>query len=448
MGRLSRIFMLGFEIPGLDSRSHIEAMGYRTWQITQSLLADNHKVYLCARHLRRTEHPVAPVPKLHGNLEYERVDFRDLRWTRRMNRRLKEFNPDCIIAVGSLCSILATKLHTSLPIWMDIYGDNLAEHQLSMAALRSDRGRLASIWFDRKILKRGDVFSVCSTPQKYALVGRLAAVGRLSRYSVGYEFVYVVMPGAFNQTVTGKQLLVQESNVSFLRANGKDSDDFLVLWCGSYNTWSDLDTLFSGLSIAMESNPRIVYLSVGNPTVSEDEHRRFWERVSCSPYRDRFRMLGRIPHNENWRLYQKCDCGVSTDKAVYEAQLGTRTRLVEMIAAGLPVVTSELCELSHMLSKSGVALTYPAGDSLAFAAQLIKLSRDDELRSRLSKAGKDFVGRELSSFSTTAVIREWLQSPKRAPDYKLNRRIGFLGRIRFIARALAWIIRGQISQGR
>ena len=65
---------------------------------------------------------------------------------------------------------------------------------------------------------------------------------------------------------------------------GIDADAFVLLWSGSFNTWCDVDTLFTGIERAMERLPSLVFLSTGGEVRGHDEVRtRTFARSSREP---------------------------------------------------------------------------------------------------------------------------------------------------------------------
>ena len=127
-------------------------------------------------------------------------------------------------------------------------------------------------------------------------------------------------------------------------------------------------------------------------------------------------MLGWRPWAEIPQFYQESDVGINIDALHYETLYGTRTRLVEMIASGLPVVTSLGAELSYLLRDHNAALTFAVGDWQTMGEQLVRLATDRTLRNIMAKTAYDFATGDLSFANTTTAIRNWVQHPKLAPD--------------------------------
>ena len=148
----------------------VEARNYRTWQFVEPLLADGHQVCLVVSH--RTNQVVLAHPWSPG-LSYHRLNLREWGWTDRVRRLLDDFGPDGVLAVTFNSCLRATRVAMGRPVWMDIYGDKLAEVQVGEYTQNNSRGHRTQLQHLRTVLGGGDVYSTCSTAQKHALVGQL-----------------------------------------------------------------------------------------------------------------------------------------------------------------------------------------------------------------------------------------------------------------------------------
>jgi len=70
--------------------------------------------------------------------------------------------------------------------------------------------------------------------------------------------------------------------------------------------------------------------------------------------------------------------------------------LLEAMAAGLPVVASDIDPLNHIVVEGETGMLANPAEPEAFAAALIKLLKNPELAHRLGKAGRDWCLREFS----------------------------------------------------
>jgi len=236
----------------------------------------------------------------------------------------------------------------------------------------------------------------------------------LNHRTFGYEFAEVIMPGALPPPAQPSS----RSSGNPLSSMGIKPGDFVVLWCGGYNTWTDVETLFSGLEKAMRQNEHIHFVSLGASTYSQpaDMYSRLLELTSGSIFKSRYHMLGWRPWCEIADYYQVCDVGLNIDALHYETIYGTRTRLLEMMANNLPVITTLGSEISYYLSSQQACLGFPVGNPEALANAVIRLAADPALVEGMRiKAAELCIG-ELSYESTTAPLRAWARAPFHSPD--------------------------------
>lgn len=411
---MARVFMVGYPPPPMCQDEKIEAAHYRTWQFLQPLLADGHTLRLCAVSSANTGQGSGRLGVLRGHLQYYAMSFEQRGWVGQLQQAHDAFEPDCVVAVNFDASLFATKLRTSQPVWMDIYGDALTIMQAQAHRSGRNRGLATTIGFLRSVLQSGDIFSVCGTPQSHMLVGELAMTGRLSHETFGYDFVRVILPGAPAAT-TG---VSRPHDRVLLAAQGISADDFVVLWCGGYNTWTDVDTLFAALELAMAGCPRLHYVSVGASTYTapDNVYDRLLKMIDGSAYRDRFHMLGWRPWAEVSTYYAESDIGLNIDALHYETIYGTRTRLVEMMAAGLPVITSLGSELSYLLRDRQACLSFEIGDWRGLGESLLSVAADPAERARLAQTALAVARSDLSFAVTALPLRNWVRAPQAAPD--------------------------------
>ncbi len=402
---MTKILIIGTAPGHLRTRGRAEARGYRTWQLTEPLISKQHDVYLIG------DNSFEDISKQQNNFHFESYNL--LSNLKRVKKACSRFKPDCIIGAAFLGSLVAASINYNVPTWMDIYGDPITQDQLRMWGINSIRGQLTVIGFEEMILTKGDIFSTCSTPQKYALIGKLSRMERLVPRALGYDFVYAMLPGG--------KLVKNKPNEKIVRGKRVNDDAFIVLWTGGYNLWADVHTLVRALEIAMDDNKTIKYVSVGGPVVNKNQYDQFVTLVDKSRHKERFIVLDWLPHSQMDALCAESDVGITTNSNCYEILLGNKTNQIAMISAGLPVITSDGCELSQLLDKLGAAISVPIGDYNQLARAILQVANNRKLREEMSQKGLKVVEKELSFDATVKPLLSWVQRPAFAPDkYKRN----------------------------
>ena len=191
-----------------------------------------------------------------------------------------------------------------------------------------------------------------------------------------------------------------------------------MLWCGSFNAWTDVELLFAALSRAMDQSPQLEFVAVGGAVRGHDEKTfaRFQRLVGGSPHAARIKLLGWVPSETVDALLLECDLGINIDSRNNETFFGARNRIATMLACGLPVLSTLGAEISHELNRLELGLFVELGDQDALVeAMLYGLSRREEL-AELGRRGREFALRAYSREETTRECLQWLAAPRLAPD--------------------------------
>lgn len=414
---MSRVLVIGHVPLPFENLKKFYAPGARTWHFSQPLIADGHEVVIVGIRIPFVYDEGLPEiieRQERGCIVYS-ITQKEVEKLVLVNDLVEKHNPDCIIAVNSYPSYIASIVRTEIPLWADINGCLLAEAQMKASVYDDDWYLEHFDRMDHRIIARADRFSTVSLRQKYELVGEIAYARRLTSITAGYDFVSDI-PNALPDTKIG------EEGACALRE--KFGDDFLVLWSGGYNTWTDVETLFKGLSMAMEENRKIRFVSTGGSIDGHDEvtYPRFVSMVEASVYPDRFLLEGWIDHDVARSYYLACDLGINIDAPTYEVMFGSRNRIVDWAGAGLPALSTDLCELTEELARAGLLFTFEAGNPESLTGMLVKLAADKEKLDETGVRLKRYVRDRFSYDKTTSALREWVRDPSNSPDFH-NRKI-------------------------
>lgn len=397
-----------------ENQKRLYGFNIRTWNTVKPLWKDGHEVILIGLRTKGAYQNEETLPKIIKSRQmgftYYALDESLFRNNRFLQRIYDEFQPDCIIGVNTLPASKAVALKTNKPIWADLNGFIMAEAQ-AKAHVYDDNTYLNDFWqYEKIVLKRADIFSVVSLPQKFALIGELAVSGRLNKYTFGYEFVYHIPNSIDDIEYQHKRKAIREICV--------DNYDFVILWSGSYNTWTDINTLFMAVETAMDKNPKIKFVSIGGPVIGHDEktYYKFLDKVRLSKFSNRFIFNEWVPTEDIPNYYFESNVGINIDKFNYETLLGARTRIVDMLKAGLPVLTSLGTEISYLIEKEKLGFVYPLGDAEELARTILFLVENRELLREYGQRGKEYVFKNLTSDEVTTSLREWVKNPRPAPD--------------------------------
>ncbi len=382
------------------------APGTRSWQFAAALAAEGHAVLLACAPIPGAT--FAPPPAV----ELEERDGRDHRppasWRRskiRTNgeRLVEAFAPDALIGAAPGPSAWAADAAGELPLWVDFFGDPLAEGQAREAVYPGLESFGAYAGQVAPLLRRGDAFSAVSQRQRLALIGQLGLAGRLRGAAAGHEFVEVLPCAAESETPGPPAVAAAPSEKTFL-----------VFWSGGFNTWCDVPTLVAGLEAAMDQRPELTFVATGGEIAGHDDRTAedFRERVAASRHARRFLLLGQVPRQEAETWLRRAQLALITEKKLYERELGSSGRVSGWLAAGKAILCSGCSELAEELGRprSGAHLRARAiADSLA--ARLVEAAGAPQRLRELAARAAGHAREHLTYAATTAPLRAWAQEP-------------------------------------
>lgn len=399
---------------------------HRTWHFARVLQSAGMTLDLIVLQVEgdARKDPSQPplIPAEREGLPYHTVNAADPEEIRSiLTARLAQSSPDAIVSVNVNASYLACQLPTWLPIWADLYGHLMGEAQAK--CLRDGDDRLLAHFWQRQriILRRADRFSTVSLRQKFATLGELGAVGRLNRFTASYRFIDVIPSAASEEYLT---LPTDHYSYQF-RGPLFPRDAFAVLWSGGFNTWTDPVGLAAALSLAMEQVPRMHLVVTGGEIRGHDEKTfaEFKEKMSQAGLAERCHFLGWIEGKQLLQLYRDVDLGLNFDALIYESVFGARTRLTNMMAAGLPVLTTITTEISEVIEHHQLGFAVPAGDVSAYAECLVRAAKNTLECKRRGRRAREYVKKYFSYEETARPLLQWLESPQPAPDNLEKKRL-------------------------
>jgi glycosyltransferase involved in cell wall biosynthesis len=303
---------------------------------------------------------------------------------RRFDRlRLPELLAGCDAAVaqGQLANDLLLAL-PELPVAIDLYDPWLIENltyapTLGLDPYRNDH----ATWVLQ--MSRGDLFLASSEEQRTFYLGFLAALGRVNpdRMAADPDLsrLVAVVPFGVPATLPAHQPVLPAPVPGERR----------LLFGGLYD-WYDPWTLLDALALLDESvYPRkgtgtwVLFL-IRNPNPGSTPQRLFAEvEERCRRlgwWGSRVRAIDWVPAERRYDLLRDVDLLVAPHRPSLETQLSLRTRFLDALAAGCPVVTSAGGAMSRLLAEHRAGWIAPSGDAPALARCLAEALADPASR--------------------------------------------------------------------
>jgi hypothetical protein len=147
---------------------------------------------------------------------------------------------------------------------------------------------------------------------------------------------------------------------------------------------------------------------------------------------DAIEIVDWVAHDQRRARLARADAAVTLDAGGIEARYAFRTRLVDALAAGLPVIATTGEVVGDAAAAQGAGFTVPPGKPEALAHLLAQLA-DDPARLTSARARAPGVADGWAYEKTVAPLAEWCRDPRRAragtPSLRAPR-AGMLGRLR------------------
>jgi hypothetical protein len=285
---------------------------------------------------------------------------------RRFERgRLAARLADCdgAVAQGQLANDLVLEM-PGLPVAIDLYDPWLIENfayrdTLGLDPYRNDH----ATWVLQ--MSRGDFFLCSSEEQRNFYLGFLAALGRVNpeRIAGDPDLETLIAPVPFGVP----DELPPHRPVLPPRAAG----EVRLLFGGLYD-WYDPWTLLDALTVL--DRPGWTLLLIRNPNPESTPQRLFAEVEARCRLLDwwgsRVQAFDWVPAERRYDLLRDVDLLVAPHRPSLETRLSLRTRFLDALAAGCPVVTSEGGAMSRLLAEHRAGWVAPPGDAKALARML------------------------------------------------------------------------------
>ena len=332
------------------------------------------------------------------------------------------------------------------PLVADIYDPFVLEtlfiHQRKIPNLRDREAvHLHDLGVFNELLRRGDHFLVASDRQKDLVTGCLLALGRIGPEALdvgpALDHLLSVVPFGIEETSRSSESDVSSSPIRGEASSSpadfqsqfpqiKDSD-ILLLWGGVLSSWYDPETLLRAMKTAREADPRLklLFLSTGHPNPlvpsmdAVPEAKRLAAELGLTPEVVIFND-GWIEYRRRGPIFQRADIGVSIHKTHFETRYAFRTRMLDYLKYGLPIVGTEGDVFAELVAVERLGRVVRSGDVEDLAGALVVLAGDPgeraAIRNRMTAVRERFLWER-----TVAPLAAWCERTL-AGDFRPLRR--------------------------
>lgn len=308
---------------------------------------------------------------------------------------------------------------------VDIY-DPMHLEQLEQSRADDPRRRSMNIAATTQVindqLRRGDFFLCASEEQRHFWLGQLAGVGRLnpSNYDRDSSMRALLAVAPFGLPDIPPQR-TRPAIKGVVR--GISEEDKVVLWGGGVYNWFDPLTLVRAIDQLRHRHHdiRLFFLGMRHPNPNVPEMQMAWEtRRLC----DDLGLTDKVVFfNEEWVDYEDrqnylldADVGVSTHYLHVETTFSFRTRMLDYLWAGLPIVATEGDSFGRLISDEGLGVAVPERDVEALVLALERALYDTDFVTRC-RENVAAVQRRFTWDSTLAPLVDFCREGGRAADF-------------------------------
>ena len=343
--------------------------GIRYWELAHALQRKGHEAVILSRHLESgfTGGSIAFI----GRASISNL----ITWIRRA---------DYVIQAGRPMPILLSLLFRKKLIF-DQYDPVIFEFLEKKSGSFQEELRkqlMLLLWKVRQriILRFGDGFLVANEKQKDLLIGQMTILGHKNKLDS-----VTVLPFGLSQEPPVKTR-------SVLRGTRIKDSDFLLVWGGGIWDWFDPFTLLRALLKikARRDDVKAYFPSIMPP--SPDSRKM----AVVDEFLAEARRLGLLDStvfvNSGWTPYEQradylleADAGISLHKDSLEARFAFRTRILDYLWAGLPIIASKGDSWAELIEKRGLGITVAPGDVDGVVMAITKMADDGLFRMRSSE---------------------------------------------------------------
>ena len=329
---------------------------------------------------------------------------------------------DVILFQGHAMSSFPALAKTSKVVVVDIYDP------MHLEQLEQGRELPCSTWelnvdIATRVLNQqlalGDFFLCASERQRPFYLGQLAALGRINPATYEndphLERLLAVVPFGLSEVPP-----VHERQVLKGVRPGIGADDKLLIWGGGLYNWFDPKTLIRAVAQVAKRHDdvRLLFLGTKHPGVDE--------MAIVRESRELARELGVLDtavfFNDTWVEYDargsyllESDAGVSTHNLHVETTFSFRTRILDYLWAGLPMVVTEGDGFADLVEREHLGFVARANDVESLAGGIESVLYDK----KFAADARANVARVREQFLWSRTLRplvDFVREPSHAAD--------------------------------
>ena len=265
-------------------------------------------------------------------------------------------------------------------IVVDFYCPFWLENSISIADLNSSFKYQIRIDIDevRDQLRIGDFFICATMRQRDMLIGMLSVIGRITPAQLHHDPALTSLIGIVPFGLTSNDFSATGQTVQSLMPAATREDRTFV-WGGGIHDWLDVETPIRAMIALRDRRPKVRLLFATNRSHPEHDSRRAALRAQLMA--EDAGLLGKsvhfldgwVPYDQRDRYLRGATAGIVCHQDHVETRFAFRTRVLDYLWAGLPIVTSDGDEFADLVRKFDLGIVVPPGDPQALANAFVNL---------------------------------------------------------------------------
>jgi len=388
---------MGAEMPG---------PAIRAWQLAE-VLGEHVDVVLASTVAVEGAHPNVELRLATGGALAEMLGWSD------------------VCFVPSALVYMAQELRsTAKPVAVDIYdpyhlenlemgGDDRAEHDIAVSR---------QVGVLNAAMRRGDIFTCASERQRDFWLGTLAGLGRVNPFTYESDPLLAKLVAVVPYGLPSEPPRRSGPGLRGV-VPGIGPDDKVVLWGGGIYNWLDPACVVRAVDRLRHrvANVRLVFLGMRHPNPDVPEMRVATQLQALSGAlgltgRHVFFNSGWVPYETRADYLLDADVAVSTHLDHIETRYSFRSRALDYLWAGLPMVLTAGDVLAEEVAAAGLGVSVPAGDDRAVEEALARMLANPPPRERFAAVAERHTWRKAAE-----PLVEFCLAPRRSPDLLVER---------------------------
>jgi glycosyltransferase involved in cell wall biosynthesis len=337
---------------------------------------------------------------------------------------------DILMTLGAVTLVYPFLTQRSRPLIMDAY-DPFLLAGLELYRTSNFEGQLTAQEHYRRAhisaLRAADLILCASERQRDYWLGMMSVLGRVNPYTYRDDptlsrLLRIVPFGLPSEPPRKTRRVLKGIHA------GIQEHDRVVLWGGGIWDWLDADTAIRAMAVIAETRRDIKLFFMGtkrpNATVARmtavDGAIELSRRLGLL---DRFVFFNEwVPYADRQDFLLESDVGISLHRDVLETRFAFRTRLLDYLWAGLPIVATEGDSLSRQMEAEGLGRSVLPGDEAMVAAAILDLLEKPNLKTTL-RPRFERIRATYEWEAVAAPLVEFCKSPRLSPDKAHLRRL-------------------------